>query len=65
MMMRTPKQILAIDANPTEALLKQEFKQKLQGFPLTQREIRQAMLYATDTTQIRQLLELSEELEDE
>ena len=62
--MKNVKQILENDRHPTRAILKREFTQKLKGFPLTQREIRNAMLYATDATQLNQLLALSEELEN-
>jgi hypothetical protein len=65
MVVNNVKTILDNDRHPTKAVLKREFTQKLKGFPLTQREIRQAMLYATDSVQLNQLLELSEELEND
>ena len=52
------------DRNPSEQLLKQEFKQKLKG-QMTHRQLRQAMLHATDITQLKQLVALTKELENE
>lgn len=52
------------DSNPCEQLLRQEFKQRLKGL-MTHRQLRQAMLHATDITQLKQLVALTKEIEDD